>query len=553
MATPIPQIQELFEHAQQAMWTNHMELIEAYRYTEPSREFEKLVENQVTHREWQFDATPLKCVSDLQTNILNLLVPSSERWADIVWVKDADEAKWGHTYSRNVDAANQQLFNFLARSNFYTAYGEATKDDIIGGTACLFIINRPGRPISFMPVPLNQLFFLEDFDGSVSHVFRKHSLTTDQITSQFGRVPDAISAADPKETKLHELVEAQVIDPITRKVTYCVYLKSNWEPLSEPIVSKYRFFHVWRWSKQIGNPWGNSPVRNALPSIRALNVMVQCMLAAGEYASQGLWQVAGGVTNVDNIRVQMVPGSLVAVEEKLEPLEFPGNFQIGVQQIADTRQQVQALLLSQPQRDPNLTPITAEQVVAERDEFFKLIGEPARRMQDESLQPIAEDVFGMLVERGDIQLVTLQQLKTISPHARSIGDVFKVEVTAAITKVLKIQDAQQNLQALQVLAQTFGEQMVYKHFDLDAITRDAGLNLGVSPQYLRTKKEADQLAQQQQQAAQASEMGAQVTDFAKTAAKTPAGQSFINQALNNAAAIRNSRPVVNASQNVLTS
>lgn len=283
-------------------------------------------------------------------------------------------------WAARLEKANDAFFQHLAYSNFYQATGECLEDEIISGTMCFAPINRIGKPLAFMPIPNAQLFFTEDYDGRVDNVFREHEKTTIQLISQYGEDVRAKLGNDCTPTTKHKIIEAALRDPITGKTDYTIYLHKDWEPLVKTVTSSYRPFHVGRWGKNLGNPWGESPIRHALPMIRTLNCMIECTLAYGEFASQGLWQTQGESTNADNLRTQLKAGSLVFTEEEIKPIVFPGNFNISQEQIADTRQQVRDMLLNKPQRDINKTPVTAEQIINERDEFFKMIGEPARRL-----------------------------------------------------------------------------------------------------------------------------------------------------------------------------
>ena len=281
---------------------------------------------------------------------------------------------------------NEILFDHFQSSNFYLAASEALVDNIVGGTAAVAIVDEIGEPLSYMAVPVNEVFVMEDSFGQIDTVFRKHSLTAVQIKQRVETLPqDLADEIENNASTRHVVIEAVV--PEGSKFTYGLYRKSDWTALLEE-TSPMTPFVAWRWSKNLGSVRCDSPVRHALPHIRLVNRMQMSVIANAEYAALGAWQSRDETINVEQLRKNLVPGGLVTSEQPLEPLQFSGDLRVGLEIINSQQVPIRTLLLNVnlPSADRN-SYMTASEVAARQAEFFQRVGQPAQRLKSSSCNP----------------------------------------------------------------------------------------------------------------------------------------------------------------------
>ena len=87
-------------------------------------------------------------------------------------------------------------------------------------------------------------------------------------------------------------------------------------------------FIIFRFGKTLGEVWGESPVRSALPHIRVANEVAKLILTQASWAGLGAWQVSSDTT-VNYSNMKLSPGDVVTVDSPLTPIPFAGNFNFG--------------------------------------------------------------------------------------------------------------------------------------------------------------------------------------------------------------------------------
>src|SRR2546421_9051115 len=147
----------------------------------------------------------------------------------------------------------------------------------------VMFIDEPDHPLRYMPIPLDELYFLERYDETIDCVFREHRMTARQIMSRFEACPDRVTEASP-QTKF-TLLESVI--PNGSRFDYCVHLRRDWSCLIEDRMPLNPFV-VCRWEKIIGSSWGNSPTRTAVAATRSVQQIVQDTLTYGSFAANGL-------------------------------------------------------------------------------------------------------------------------------------------------------------------------------------------------------------------------------------------------------------------------
>lgn len=490
------ELKQLFEEAQDKRRPHEDEIKEAFELVKPNREWRPETTNSAPDRTQKVDSTLARMTRNLVTNTVRLLIPSNGQWAKVDFRTDALRKRFEVDFATEVNAANDKLFRHFTDSGFYLATTEALYDEVIGGTMCVMFDDRAGKPLDYIPVPTDELFFLETFGGKVDVVFRQHEMSARQIIDRFGeknladRVKRAVKENPAKKFKIKESVV-----PDGGKFAYNVTFDTDWQKLTDSNAMRLNPFVVARWEKMLGHVWGNSPVRDAYLHQRVANAIRNDILRFGAYAALGLWQVNDETVNTENLSGQMDPGSVIAVDEPLSPVPFPGNFNLTYEMIGDEREQMKHIMFdSTPPSEDALKYMNDIAVSFLRQEFLAQVGEPATRLQREYLQPVADQAAQRLQLRGEITAISPDRIRALGiEKIRNQGDLFRIDVNAAIQRAQAAQEAQEIATGISTAQQVFGPQQVAVHVDMDDATRSYLIGAGVPESKLRKTTEVQKI------------------------------------------------------------
>lgn len=525
----------LFAKAKERRQTHEYEIQDAYCYGKPNREFLNTRHENLPDRSEVYDITAVLGVRRLVTTTIRLLVPQIQPWASIEYKNEAIKQSLSNRHSKRIAHVNEQFHEHFMSSNFYLAATEALYDDVVAGTMCIQFIDIPGEPLHYLAVPVGQLYFLEDHDEKVDVVFREHEMTARQAASRFGEddLPDDVKdQLEDNPTAKNTYVECVVPEDGTN--VYSVYLKNDWQLVGKQQESPMNPFVVSRWEKTLGHVWGDSPVRQALPSVRTANQIKRDALTYNAFAAFGAWWTEDEDINTKQLGTQMVPGAVLAVPGGLNPIEFPGQPLLNEASLRQEQEEIKNLLFDNrlPSEDA-LKYMTAEGVISMREEFFEQVGEPANRLSREFLEPVAMQAARRLIARGDIDFITPDEVRAMG--ARHWTDVFKVTVDAALQTTLRRQRAVQTIEAVTRTSQLVGPQLVNAHVNTDKLTRKLLVQMGVDPNDMRSEAEAEEYLEaiQQSQAQNALQSlltaGGQRVDAIQQSQEAEAGAQAIQQ------------------------
>ncbi|WP_374381925.1 portal protein [Dongia sp.] len=487
-------VHKLLEKAKALRAPHEAEIKEAYQYTLPEREFNK-TPDAPADRVQIYDSTAVTSVQNLVTNSLRLLIPQAQPWCSIIWRNDGIKKQFGVKYASRLKSNNAKLFKHFSDSNFHLATGESLSDGIVAGTFAIQIMDEIGQPLSYLAVPIDQLFVLENDKGLVDTVFRLHRMKPSDIIRRFSNTApqEVLEAAENMSDKTYQIVEA-VIPCGCDEFNYSVWIKDSKTKLLDTKTPLSPFI-VARWTKLTGNVWGSSPVRSALGPIRMVNAIAEDVITYGDFQAKGLWQTQDTTLDTDTTRKAMIPGSIVAAQEELKQVPMSANFRLTFEMAAQYQAQIKRLLHdTQPPSDKVTAYATEEAIAWLRAEFLNSIGEAALRLSMEFLTPLAQQVYTRLCLRGEITVMSAEEAATETQGgAQSQRDLMTVDVNAAVARVLKVQEAQSNLNAFKQGVQAFGSEAVAAIIDIDALARDTLSNLGLDGSYFRSEADAKKI------------------------------------------------------------
>lgn len=515
-------VKQLFQKARSMRQPHEDQMRRAYEYTLPGRDFDRAAEAESgdVDRSHIYDSTAVDAVRNLATQTIQLLIPQNSQWATVEYRDAAVEARAGRQMKGWVKTVNDRLFAHVTTSNFYQAVGEAMLDLVIAGTSCLAVQDRPGYPISYQAVPIGQIFFLEDFMGNIDAVFRRHQMSVRQISERWG-LPQCLEEAKP--TDVASVLEVDIRQGDTWE--YAVYLEKDFSELEAAKKHRFNSFIVFRWEKTVGELWGDSPIRSALPHILTVNKMMETVLAMGEFQALGLWQTADETMNLENLRKHLQPGGVIVTspEGELRPVAFGGNFNISQAMIEEQRAIIRRMTFdsSLPPSADGKSYMTAQEVITRANEYYQRIGQPAQRLADELLRPLARQMLWRLGERDELPAFPDEWMASLQAQGFEVSelkDLFKASITAAITQARRFQEAQRDLQAVGTVGQILGPEVVAGIVDMEGLAKRLLTNMNFSADLVRSDEEIAANKQQMMQNAQsqqAVQAGQEISKIAK--------------------------------------
>jgi hypothetical protein len=222
--------------------------------------------------------------------------------------------------------------------------------------------------------------------------------------------------------------------------------------------------------------------------------MQRAIIAAGEFAALGAWQAQDETTNEELIKKNLRLESLVKTEQALTELPFPGDLRIGIEMVQAQQTAIRTLLLNinLPPSDRN-SYMTATETSVRQADFFQQVGQPAKRMKFELLQPMVEQIYRRLSQRGELPEYSREIPPALQaegfPEIETQGDIFALDVSAAIEQAVKQSQGQQDLQSVTLLTQAVGPEEVQALVDLERFSRILLQNLNFSPEAIRSPED----------------------------------------------------------------
>ena len=485
-------IRQTFKLAKAAREKHEDEISEAYKYTRPNRDIWRHRES-TTDRTKIYDSTAPDSVQNLVSTILNLLIPQNQQWATLSVREDVKE-EVASDIKRLLDKANRTVFKTIRDSNFYISASEALTDAIISGCGAIGLYETETE-IEFIGIPTYQLYFLDDYKGELDTVFRQHQCTAQYLFENFKNLPDEIKEQALKSPNQQiDVTESCMRLTGDKDYTYTVMVGKSLNVIHTKKMAT-QMFVVFRFGRTIGEVWGESPVRMALPYIRTINECQMLMLQAAAYASLGAWQV-NSETAVNFANVKLKAGDVVTVDQPLTPIPFAGNFQITDATIQDHRQQIRRMMFNDVILPPDNSPsMTATEIQIRQSEFYRRLGTYGLRLEQEFLRPIISNVVKRLQIKGSV------------PQFVTDKNAFEIVVNSAVKRGIALSEITRDMQVLQVITQLGAEASM--SVDLTKLARKILRDGDMSPEVLRSDAEIEEMKEQMQQQQQLQQVAQQ--------------------------------------------
>lgn len=305
---------------------------------------------EVPSRPKRFTSKPFQYNKTLVAGILGYAVSPS-----LVWFKlGMENQKLLKEYGVKdwLEDCETELLAMFNRSNFYRETNPAVKDSTCIGHGVLFIDEDiENRRIRFTHFPANEIFLDINAYGEVDTCFRWYADTLRNIVEFFGE--------DNVSEEMREQYKESSHWNDSHEILMCVYPRENYNPEfkdsknmpyacvymevgSKHILkeSGYREFPfaVFEWDRYAGFAYSSSPAMDAMPDIKALNVIKKSSLQIAQTSAEPPMMASQEMHDID-----LSPRGITYLptkDSRLEPVRTGENYPITLQELSNYEQAV---------------------------------------------------------------------------------------------------------------------------------------------------------------------------------------------------------------------
>jgi hypothetical protein len=378
-------------------------------------------EHAVTWRDNReiFDSTAVDAAHILASSIHGSLTSPAIRWFELAYrdltLNETQEARdW-------LEQSAEKCFNALQESNFNLEANETYLDLVTYGTSMIVeeIEEKNGQfqKLIFQSVPVEEMWFEQNWQGQAHRAYRRYMWTPVQIVSKFGPegCPDDI---------VKKAMTPQGMD-VKERVIMCIYPREDKQnarisgilaPKERPIGMKYILHKdsyelgeeggyyempafIPRWRKTSKSMWGHGPAMIALPDILTINSLVELILKATEKVVDPPTKVTerGLLSDLD-----LEPAGLTVVRtmDSMEPYESGARFDVSQLQREQLKQSIRSIFFVDQLELKESPAMTATEVQTRYELMQRLLGPTLGRLQSDYLDPLVQRTFNILYRAG---------------------------------------------------------------------------------------------------------------------------------------------------------
>ena len=447
-----------------------------------------------------------------------------------------------------LEDCESELLSMFNRSNFYREINPAIKDSTCLGHGVIFIDEDvENARLRFTHFPANQIYLDVNSYGEVDTCFRWYSDTLRNLVEYFGIENVSEKMRQDYEINSHWNDKYQIL--------MCVYPRKDYNPklkdsknmpyacvfieigdgfvLQESGFNEFPFA-VFEWERVSGFAYSSSPAMDALPDIKALNIIKRSSLMIAQQSAEPSMIATEDVRDID-----LSPRGVTYLPTKdsiLQAARIGENYPITLQELANYEQAVKDwfyvdYFLALQERTGNMT----------ATEVMELQGEKAATLStfivslNEFLSNVITRSFNLLMRAGQLPQVPYGLMKQRA--------VIKIDFTGPLAqnqkKYHQMGGTMQALSAVGPIMQMFPSAGDF--IDGDALMKSTAEGMGLPQNIIRedddvqkireerVKAQQEAVAQQQQMAMAQSLM--QNADKMGKAAQDGSMMSQINEQL----------------------
>jgi hypothetical protein len=443
-----------------------------------------------------------------------------------------------------LDECRHRILRVLAQSNFYTCLGQLYEDNVVFSSAAMLIYEDTEQVIRCYNPCLGEFFFGASNRQIVDSLYREYAFTVEQAVQEFGldKVSDqtrqAYMAGGGQRTQ--ELIICHAIEPNSRlwmdatvPLAYAVppsfeYREVYWEQgqtathLLRCAGYREKPFVGARWAITGNDAYGRGPGMDALPAVRQLQIEQR---RKAEAIDKLVRPPMVGSVSMRNEPASILPGAITYVSDLQGNNGFRPAFQVDpriaelTQDLIEVQDRVRSvffvdLFMMIASLD---TVRTATEIDARREEKLIQLGPVIERFENEVLDPIIGRVFSIMNRRGLLPPPPpeIQGQEIDVQYISMLAEAQRAARTAGTERLLALAG---NLAAV--------DPSVMDSIDTDALIADYADAVNVTPRGIRGPEEIAELRAnraQQEQVAQAAELGSVAAQSAKVLSETTVG------------------------------
>lgn len=484
-------------------------------YIVPHRQSFTRVDTPGTNRNrYIYDSTATNANEKFANAVLGNTSDPTGRWFSMEAIKW--EANQNEDFRAWLDIVENAIYHVLKFSSYYAAKHELNIEMGAFGTGVMLVEEtQDDNIINFRTIPLAQICLGEDAQGKVNRVCRKFCLEPAQVLQEFPTID-----ADYKQ-ELIKLAGNQFDTKI--EIINAVYAKESGYPGEnslKPFVSVYfdkakgnilgldGYFEspyiVTRWNRLPGEVYGRGPGLTALADIKMLNAMAKTIIEAGQKAVNPPL-IAPSDSFIGKIKVS--PGAINFVrrgyrdtQNTISPMQFGGNFQLGLQQTQQIQRQIQEVYMIDLIMDDKRAEMTATEAQQREAARMKIMAPQLGRLHHEFFSPLLSRIYAILRRR-----------EVIPPPPEGFeGEEFAPRYVSPLAKAQKLGEManiQNGLQQLSLIAPI--DPTVMQKIDTAGMAEYILETYGFPQKTLKSKKQLEAEQRKQAEAQQQAQEQAQ--------------------------------------------
>lgn len=463
----------------------------------------------------RYDSNPNQYLKTLVAGIVGYAISPSINWFKLA--VEQEQLKDAYGVADFLEKSERVLYSEFNRSNLYREIVPFVKDTCcIGHSAINEEEDITSGRLRFMKLPANQVYLDVNEYGEVDTLYRHYADTLHNIAEFFGidNIHESLREDAKDPTKWNTKYEIlQCVFPRTEYneefknaenkpfACYFIDIKNNFI-IEESGYDEFPYA-VFLWDRIPGYAYSTSPAQDALPDIKALNIIKKTSLQIAQTSAEPPMMLSEEIRKLD-----LTPKGknyLPTKDSRIEVIKTGENYPITLQELANYEQVVKDwfyvdyfLMLQQKQGNMTAT------------EVMELQGEKAATLStlivslNEVLKKIITRSFNILLKAGKLPQI---------PSALMQGGTIKVDFVGPLAQAQKKYHTMGGtLQALQLagpIMQMFPNAGDY--LDPDALMKSAMEGQGMPATVIREDDDVKKIRQarieqQQQQQAQAQQM-----------------------------------------------
>lgn len=475
-----------------------------------------------------YDATATDAVGILAAGMLSGMTSPARPWFRLTTGdRRLDERSDVKRWLADTTEAMQIVF---LQSNVYQALEQCYRELGVFGTACMLALPSKEHVIHVHSMTVGEYWIAEDYEQRVNTVFRRFTLTAEQMVEQFGL--DKVSRTvkenynDPRNRyRTHSVIHAvyprkEYIEgsPMKDKRRYAsVYFEEKANDIDGDTILLEEGFDTFpglcpRWEVHGGSSYGTSPGMKALRPVMGLQVEVKRKGQGIDYQTNPPMMYPD---TMEDRQSDFAPGGIsyytpgAGAQQAVPAVAATVNLQHLLADIQENRAAIGSFfykdlftaIMSTPRT--NRTAYEVDQIAQER---MALLGPVLQRLNAELLGPLIRSAYDCMVKA-----------EIVDPAPEGV-DSITVTFESILVQALRsagITAEDRFLSTVTALAQV--DNTILDNVDFDRVVQNRGSDQGVDPRILRSPEEVSEIRQARMQAQQQQAQMAQVAQGAEIA------------------------------------